>query len=96
MDAFAILGVERDATDEEIRSAWIAGVRDHPPDRDPRGFQRLREAYDRVKDPHRRRKEHLFGREDLGSLSKLAAQLGEEKLWMGPGPWLRLVRDLGR
>jgi len=41
---YAILGVERTATEAEIKRAYFARVREHPPERDPEGFKRVRAA----------------------------------------------------
>jgi curved DNA-binding protein CbpA len=96
MDAYAVLGVDTDATEEEIRRAWLAGVREHPPDRDPEGFRRLREAYDHLRDPLERRAERLFGRPGVSTLTDLAGLLTTERRWLGPEAWLRLLRDSNR
>lgn len=91
MDPYDVLGVPRNASAAEVRRAWIEGVRRHPPDRDPEGFQRLREAHDRLKDPWFRSTERLFGRSDLSSLSDLAEVFSGKRRWLGPEPWLRLI-----
>ena len=93
MDPYAVLRVAPDATPEEVRQAWLAGVRRSPPDRDPEAFGRLREAYDLLRDPLRARSERLFGAPDVRSLSDLAEKLPEEKNWLGPAAWLRLLGE---
>ena len=52
--AARILDVPPAATTEEIRAAYLRGVKEHPPDRDPRAFEELRDAYDALRDPARR------------------------------------------
>ncbi len=44
-DAFAILGLTRDADERAIKRAYAALLRVHRPDEDPAGFQRINEAY---------------------------------------------------
>jgi curved DNA-binding protein CbpA len=59
-DPYRILGVEPGASnDEAIRQAYLDGLRAHPPERDPAGFQRLRDAYERIA-THRRRLAHAL------------------------------------
>jgi curved DNA-binding protein CbpA len=43
-DPFEILGVEPSASDKELRRAYLRQVKEHPPERDPEGFRRIREA----------------------------------------------------
>jgi curved DNA-binding protein CbpA len=45
-DPFSILGVDENATDEEIKQRYLAMVRAYPPDREPARFQVYRAAYE--------------------------------------------------
>ena len=45
-DPFSILGVDDDAGDDEIKSRYLALVRDFPPDREPERFQTYRAAFE--------------------------------------------------
>ncbi|MGR9106989.1 MAG: J domain-containing protein [Gammaproteobacteria bacterium] len=49
INSFELLNVPESAGDEEIRAAYLAKVREFPPERFPKEFQAVREAYDRVK-----------------------------------------------
>ncbi|HWE60769.1 MAG TPA: DnaJ domain-containing protein [Chloroflexota bacterium] len=53
-DPYAILSLQRDAAEAEIRQAYFALVRAHPPERDPETFKRIRAAYERLRDPEQR------------------------------------------
>lgn len=44
----AVLGLEGEASAQEIRKAYLLLVKKHKPDRDPEAFQRLRAAYERL------------------------------------------------
>ena len=48
-DPFAVLGVTESADDGTIRRAYLGLVRQHPPERDPDGFRRVRAAYEAVR-----------------------------------------------
>ena len=54
VDPYAVLGVTRSATPTEIKQAYFALVRAHPPEREPETFKRIRAAYERLRDPERR------------------------------------------
>ena len=55
-DPYEVLEIAPDAADDAIKSAYLAGVRAHPPERDPQMFKRLRAAYDGLKTPEVRLK----------------------------------------
>ncbi|MBI4578765.1 MAG: J domain-containing protein [Planctomycetes bacterium] len=46
---YQALNVGINADDETIRQAYLAAVRRFPPDRSPQEFQRISEAYGRIK-----------------------------------------------
>ncbi len=48
--ALAELGLEAPTSADAIRRAYLRSVRKHPPERDPEGFQRVRQAYDLLRD----------------------------------------------
>ena len=53
-DPYTVLGLPRTAGAAEIKSAYFALVRAHPPERDPETFKRIRAAYERLRDPDKR------------------------------------------
>jgi curved DNA-binding protein CbpA len=53
-DPYAVLEVSRTATLDEIKQAYFAQVRLHPPEREPEAFKRIRAAYDQLKTPEKR------------------------------------------
>jgi len=52
---YETLEVLETATFEEIRKAYVAKVRFHPPERDPEGFKKIQKAYSVLKDAVRRK-----------------------------------------
>ena len=65
-DLYAVLGVGRDATEEEIKRAYRKLARELHPDvnKDPEAERRFKEitaAYETLKDPARRRQYDMFG-----------------------------------
>lgn len=53
-DPYAILGLNRDASADEIKRAYFTLVRAHPPERNPVEFKRIRGAYELLRDPEKR------------------------------------------
>jgi curved DNA-binding protein CbpA len=92
VNPFAVLGIDPTAGDEAVRAAYLAAVRRSPPDRDPEGFRRIREAYDAVRDDERRLALRLFGPPPLERLESLLDEVPDERRFVGPGPWLDVLR----
>ena len=96
MNPFAVLGLDEDASDAAVRAAYLAAVRAHPPDRDPAGFQHIREAYDAIRDEDRRLDLRLFGPPPLDRLEALLEAFPDERQHVGPDPWLAVLREARR
>jgi curved DNA-binding protein CbpA len=96
VNPFAVLGLDEDAADADVRTAYLAAVRAHPPDRDPTGFQRIREAYDAVRDEDRRLDLRLFGPPPLDRLEALPEAFPDERRHVGPDSWLAVLRETRR
>jgi curved DNA-binding protein CbpA len=92
MSPFAVLGIEETADDAQVRAAYLAKVRRSPPDRDPDGFRRVREAYEAVRDEEHRLALRLFGPAPLDRLEELLDEIPDERRHVGPGPWLDVLR----
>lgn len=58
--ARATLGVPVGADRAAIKRAYRAALGEHPPDRDPDGFRRVREAYELLVEPSQRARELLL------------------------------------
>ena len=50
-DPFVVLGLLPDSSEAEIKNAWRRAAREHPPETDPAGFERVRAAFEKVRDP---------------------------------------------
>jgi curved DNA-binding protein CbpA len=89
-----VLGLSENAGDRQVREAYLRRVREHPPDRDPETFERIRDAYEAIRDPYRRFT-RLIASVDPGA--PLATLLDEEcvgtRRFVGPGPWLAALKE---
>jgi len=57
---YQVMELASTATEEDIRRAYFKLVREHPPERDPDQFKRIRAAYEILRDPTRRAEWDLF------------------------------------
>jgi curved DNA-binding protein CbpA len=75
---FDILGVADEATDEEIKKAYLQKVRQYPPERSPEQFQNIRAAFEAIKTQQQRLKYQLFYHEPptLSTLLERSLQMG--------------------
>jgi curved DNA-binding protein CbpA len=93
MNPFAVLGVDETADDEAVRAAYLTALRASPPDRDPAGFRRIRDAYEALRDKEQRLALWLFGPQPLTNLTDLLDTFPAERRYVGPGPWLNVLRE---
>jgi len=88
-----VLGVDASATDEQVRAAYLAKVREHPPDRDPEAFERVRDAYDQLRDPLLRARQVMGGTSPVAPLPSLFEAGKPRRKFVGPGPWLDALKE---
>jgi len=87
-----ILGVGPEAGDEEIRVAYLRKVKEYPPDQSPQEFERVREAYEALRDP-RRRIRHILDAAVDEPLTCLLKDGQPERRFIGPAPWLAVLTE---
>jgi curved DNA-binding protein CbpA len=59
-DPYAVLDIDRQAGEAEIKKAYYRLVREYPPEREPEKFQEIRAAYDQVRTAEARAQTDLF------------------------------------
>ena len=92
MDPGEVLGVSQDAGEEEIRAAYLRKVKEHPPDRSPEEFERIRDAYDGLRDPRRRMRDRLLSADPLAPLVSMIEIRARQRRFAGPQPWLEVLK----
>ena len=92
MNPWKVLGVTRDAGDEEIRAAYLERVESFPPERAPEEFERIRDAYDALRDPRRRLLVWLDASPEA-SFVDLLDEVKPQRRFVGPDPWLAVMEE---
>ena len=67
MNPFHLLQIDPGAKDAEVRKAWLAAIRLHPPEREPERFGEIQAAYQLIKDEESRLRYLLFSKEAPGT-----------------------------
>ncbi len=103
-DPYAALGIDPAATLDEIKGAYFALVRAHPPEREPEAFKRIRVAYEQLRDPDKRLETDMLRLQawpepSLAGLLEDAEVDLPRRVSLDPGDVIRAARavsDLGR
>lgn len=92
MNASEILGVPANAKEEEIRSAYLARVKEFPPDRSPEEFEKIRDAYETLRDPRKRAAEMLLSTRFAAPLPSWIATEKPRRIFAGPAIWREVLK----
>ena len=93
IDPYQILGLDPlQATDESVRKAYMEAIRNHPPDRDPEMFERIRDAYNRIADENKRIHLNLFGFENSQSMIEWLPE-NNERPRAGTEKWIAMIEE---
>lgn len=92
-DPFEVLSLPLEAGDEEIRAAYLRKVKEFPPDRAPREFEQIREAYETLRDPRRRTRYLLLSADPKQPLVSLLETGPPERRFTGPEAWLAALKE---
>ena len=92
MDPREVLGIGPEAGEEEIRAAYLRKVKEHPPDRSPEEFERIRDAYDSLHDPQRRMRDRLLAADPFAPFVSVIGLNARQRRFVGPQPWLEVLK----
>jgi DnaJ domain len=92
-DPREVLGVNQDAGEEEIRAAYLRKVKEHPPDRSPEEFERIRDAYDSLREPRRRMRDSLLSVDPFATFVSVLELKTRQRRFAGPQPWLEVLKE---
>jgi uncharacterized protein (DUF1786 family) len=88
-----ILGLTANASDAEIRAAYLTKVKEFPPDRSPEEFEKIRDAYDTLRDPRRRTRAMLLSSEFAAPLASLIDGRKSRRIFAGPQLWREVLKS---
>jgi len=60
MNPYLVLGVSSEANDQTIRQAYLDAIKESPPEINPKRFQAISHAYEKIKDQESRHRHILF------------------------------------
>jgi len=92
-DPWSVLGVSPEADDEQIRTAYVRKVKEFPPDRSGPEFEKIRDAYEQLKDPYRRAKYLILGANADRPLETLLEDVPRVRRYAGPEAWLAALKS---
>lgn len=93
MSANEVLGVPDNASEEDIRAAYLNKVKEFPPDRSPEHFEKIRDAYDALRDPRSRVQAMLFSTDFMKPLTTLVDGLKAKRIYAGPQVWREVLKS---
>jgi hypothetical protein len=92
MSPTEILGVAANSSEDEIRRAYLDKVKQFPPDRSPEEFERIRDAYEKLRDPRSRAKAMLIAPDVNVPLVSLVDGHKRRRIFAGPQPWREVLK----
>lgn len=93
IDPRDILGVASDAPLDEIRAAYVRKVKEFPPEQSPEEFERIRDAYDALRDPRARAKAIFRDANAARPLASLARSVKPRRTFAGPRLWRGVLKS---
>jgi len=90
---YEVLGIAEEAGADEVRAAYLRKVKEFPPERAPAQFERVRDAYEALRDPRSRARNLLFGGRGLPDLHHLLEGRRAQRRFVGPKPWLAALKE---
>lgn len=91
-DPREVLGVPPNAGEEEIRAAYLRKVKEYPPDRSPEEFEKIRDAFETLRDPRQRTRAMLLSTDPGAPLAALLEGRAPRRLFVGPQPWREVLK----
>jgi curved DNA-binding protein CbpA len=91
-DPREVLGVSSNAGEEEIRAAYLRKVKEYPPDQAPEEFEKVRNAFETLRDPRKRTLAMLHASDPGAPLASVLDGRAPRRLFAGPQPWREVLK----
>jgi hypothetical protein len=92
MNPYEILGVAENASEQEIRTAYLSKVKEFPPDEWPQEFEGIRDAYEALRDPRKRAEAMLISTAFMAPLVSLIDSRPANRVFAGPQLWREVLK----
>jgi len=92
IDPAEVLGVAPGAGEEEIRAAYLRKVKEYPPDQSPEEFEKVRNAFETLRDPRKRTLAMLHASDPHAPLTSVLEGQAPRRLFAGPQPWREALK----
>jgi curved DNA-binding protein CbpA len=92
-DPVAVLEIAPNADAEALRAAYLAKVKQFPPERFPAEFERIRDAYAYLRDPKHRARQMFLAANPLAPFVSLLDSARKERRYVGSEPWLAVLKE---
>jgi len=73
----------------------LSKVKEHPPDSSPEQFEKIRDAYEKLRDPRSRMRAMLLSGDPAAPLTDVIAGHAERR-FAGPQPWLDVLKEASK
>jgi hypothetical protein len=91
-DPREVLGVAPNAGVEEIRAAYLGKIKEYPPDRSPVEFEKIRDAFEALRDPRRGTRAMLLAADPSAPLTSVLEGRAPRRLFAGPQVWRDVLK----
>ena len=91
-DPAKILGVSGDDDAGRIRAAYLNKIKQYPPETHPEAFERIRDAYNALRDPHGRMRIMLQVADLEAPLLRLLDNQPRQRHFVGPEGWIDAMK----
>jgi len=91
-DPREVLGISPNAGEEEIRAAYLRKVKEYPPDQAPEEFEKVRNAFETLRDPRKRALAMLHASDPDAPLTSVLDGRAPRRLFAGPQPWREVLK----
>ena len=91
--ALSVLGISSEAKPDEIRAAYLKQTAAHPPDKDPAEFEKIRDAYDLLKDPVTQFCQEVLHRPAEVSFKAVCPPSDWRRKYVSADVWMQYVKE---
>lgn len=92
IDPREVLGVAPNAGEAEIRAAYLRKVKEYPPDQSPEEFEKIRNAFESLRDPRSRTLAMLHSSDPDAPMASVIEGRAPRRLFAGPQPWREALK----